>query len=241
MGKAAVITRDRAEGLLEEFRTRPGAATTAAKRAGFNYRTAKKAWETGLTSCPDPKYHRPFRDIVLEEQEEVRARIAREGKEASALAVTAEANRRGTVQQDAIADITEQRAQEERLVRSARAATILLLNNVTQIAAGSTALGAKVRQQLERHAGNSAELSMNQCKDLMSIIGKLGSTLRQLNDAGQKAMEMSRLLAGEPTQIIGVAHLESIPMHEAKDRIAAAQRAMAELEADGIETVEHVH
>ena len=232
MGKLQVITEDRAARLLEEFRACPGSATLAARKAGFNYRTAKKAWEVGLMSCPNPQYHRPFKDIVLEEQREIRARIQREEKEASALVVTAEASRRQGVAAEVLTDVTKQRTQEEQLVRSARAATIVLLSNVTTMAAGATALGQKVRQSLEKHAKSEGDLSINQTKDVVSLVGRLATSLRQLNDAGQKAMEMSRLLAGEPTSILGIQHLTDISVEEARQRMEAADRALAEVEVD---------
>jgi len=241
MGRRSVITKDVAEQMLESFRTHPQNAAAAARAAGVDPRTSKKAWERGLCSCPDPRFHRPFQAIILEEQQEIRARVHREETEAAQLAAQAEASRRGGVHTQAIADVTKERAQEEHLVRDARAATIVLLNNVANMAAGATALGQKVRQSLETHASTEDVLSLNQSKMLVSLVGRLATSLRQLNDAGQKAMEMSRLLAGEPTSILGVAHLTAIPMVEAKERIAAAARAVAELEADGVAIIDAVH
>lgn len=233
MGQRGVITKETAEAILQSGRTSPGNAAAAARAADCDPRTAKKAWELGLRTCPDPHYHRPFKDILLEEQAEVRARVQREQEEASRIAVATEASRRGDVQAKAIDDVTQQRAQEERLVRNARAATIVLLSNVTNIAAGATALGAKVRESLEALAADGSVLSVTQAKNVVSLVGRLATSLRQLNDAGQKSMEMSRLLAGEPGKIVGIQHLQSIPLEEAKDRVAAAQRAIAELEEEG--------
>ncbi len=238
MPKSSVITSEVAEAMLESFRTAPGVALRAANQSGCHRRTAKKAWDRGLISCQDPKYHRPFEQILLEEQREVRARVEREEREASALAATAEASRRGNVHEKAIDDLTKQRSQEEQLVRNARAATIVLLNNVTNIAAGATALGQKVRSSLEAYGADQAKLTITQSKDVVGLIGRLSTSLRQLNDAGQKAMEMSRLLVGEPTHIVGIQHLQSIPMHEAKERIEAAQRAIARLDDAGLNVID---
>lgn len=232
------MTRDVAEKLLEAFRASPTNGAGAARTAGCHAKTGRKAWAKGLKVIGFPQYNRPFKDILAEEQVEVRARMEAAQREAQRLAAQQEAERRGGAREKALEDVTKQRSQEEALVRSARAATLVLLNNVTNIAAGATALGQKVRRSLEEHAAVAEVLTLRQAKDIVAMVGRLSTSLRQLNDAGQKAMEMSRLLVGEPTKIVGVQHLEGITMAEAKQRVEAAQRAMARLEAKGISVLD---
>lgn len=238
MARNNVIPKEVAEKVLEAFRSRPGRTFTVAKLAGIDPRTAKRAWNCGLMTCPDSQYHRPFEQILLEEQQAVRARAAQEEKAAANKFGELEARRRADTHAAALDDVTKQRAQEEVLVRNARAATIVLLSNVTTLAAGVSTLGQKVRQSLEERANQAKDLTVMEARHIVTIIGKLGSTLRQCNEAGQKSMEMSRLLAGEPTSITGHKVLEPMTIDEAKQRVSAAQRAVARLEQAGLDSLD---
>lgn len=238
MSKPRIVPTDKATAILKAFREVPHNASRAARLAHCDARTARKAWERGLPSCPDPQFHRPFKDIVRDEQEEARAQLEKQKEEIERLRAEAEAKRQQDTHEAALEDVAKQRAQEELLIRNARTATIVLLNNVTNIAAGATALGGKVRQALEARAKDEEALSMVEAGKLVTLIQRLGTTLRQCNDAGQKAMEMSRLLVGEPTSIVGVQHLENISMDEARQRVEAAQRAMEYLDKSGVGIVD---
>lgn len=223
------FTDERAERLLEAYRRRPGVAQAAARAVGCDRRTATKAWNEGFTHrSVSPKYQRPFKDIIEDEQAEARARLQREAVEAHELAVKNEAHRRGVSQEDAIQHLTEERTQEAHLVRNARAATIVLLNTVAQISGGLNKLGGKVKGALEE--ASKGEIGMREAQSALTLMTKLTTSLRQCNDAGQRAMEMSRLLLGEPQKIIGHAHLEGVTVDEAKERVAAAARAVKALE-----------
>jgi DNA-binding transcriptional regulator YdaS (Cro superfamily) len=237
--KNRVFTDERAEALLAAFRRAPGVAAAAARAAGCDPRTASKAWNVGLkTHAISSHYHRPFSEILAEEQEEIRARLIREEREAERLAVEAEVRRKGVVREEAVGDLTEERKQEAQLVRQARGSAILLLNSVTQTAAGLNKLAAKVKIALEEAA--QGEVTMKEAQQIVSLMGKLTTCLRQSNDAGQRAMEMSRLLLGEPTKIIGHAHLEGISIDDARQRIAAAARALKMAEQAGFDKVDGV-
>ena len=238
MSRRSVITEEMAEAMLESYRMAPGNASAAARASGCDVRTCRKAYSHGLKSTPTPRYSRPFQEIIADEQVEARAKLHAQEAEATSIAHQMEGERRAGVQADAHTDAAKQRAQEEQLVRNARAATIVLLNTVTNIAAGANALGAKVKASLVAQASNEEALTIAETKGVVSLISRLGTTLRQCNDAGQKAMEMSRLLVGEPTNIIGHRNLDNITVGEAQQRIAAAARAMDELEAKGIEMVD---
>ncbi len=194
MSRRTVITEEMAEAMLESYRSDPANAAAAARASGCDARTCKKAYSHGLKSTNNPKYLRPFTEIIADEQVEARAKLHAQEAEAQTIASQMEGARRAGVEADAHTDAAKQRAQEEQLVRNARAATIVLLNTVTNIAAGANALGTKVKASLVAQAGNTEALTVAECKGVVSLISRLGTTLRQCNDAGQKAMEMSRLL-----------------------------------------------
>ncbi len=238
MGKSNVITPEVAAAILESFRTAPGRAQTAAKASGCHRRTAKKAWEHGLRTCPDPQYHVPFSILLATEQEEARARMENAAEASQRLADKAEAARKQNVRTGAIKDLTDERVHESQLVRMSRDACILMLNNVTNIAAGAAALGTKVRASLKAHGEGPDALTIKEAKDVVVLTGRLSTALRQCNDAAQKSLEMTRLLLGEPTQILGVQHLENVDIDEAKRRIAAAQRAVQTVEQAGVSQID---
>jgi hypothetical protein len=173
-----------------------------------------------------------------EEQIVTRARIQKEELEASRIAAQHEGRRLDGAASAAMDDATKQRVQEELLVRNARAATIVLLNNITNMAAGVTALGGKVRSALEQRAASVDVLTIAEARDVAQLVSKLGTTLRQCNDAGQKAMEMSRLLVGEPTSIVGHRNMESLTIDEAEKRVAVAQKAIKRMKDKGIDVLD---
>ena len=69
---------------------------------------------------------------------------------------------------------------------------------------------------------------------MTGILGRLTTALRQSNDAAQKALEMERLLLGEPTQILGVAHMDAITIVEAEEKLEAASRALSTIKGEGV-------
>lgn len=237
MGNRA-LTREYLEALLEGFRQAPGNATRAARHAGCAVTTAGRAWKNGVKRAPWPEFHEPFRDIVAREQVEARARMVTAAEASTRLAAKEEAVRKQNVRTGAIKDLTDERVHESQLVRMSRDACILMLNNVTNIAAGAAALGNKVRASLKAHGEGPEALTIKEAKDVVVLTGRLSTALRQCNDAAQKSLEMTRLLLGEPTQILGVQHLENVDIDEAKRRIAAAQRAVQTVEQAGVSQID---
>lgn len=238
MGKSNVITTEAAEALLGSFRASPGRWLSAARASGVHRKTAKKAWESGLSTCPDPKYHRPFQQIIAEEQVAARAQLAEQQERTTELTAQHEAKRQEATRTRAIDDLTTERVQETQLVRMARGSTMQVLANVAQLAQGLTALGGKVRAALEATAASPEELTLRDATQVVGLIKSMATALRQCNDAGQKVMEMTRLLVGEPTSIIGHKHLKDVSVEEARRRIDASARAMRRLDDAGIEMVD---
>lgn len=228
------LSKDIAERLLEAFRTKPGVGAHAARHAGVTPQTARNAWQKGLRIGGHPEYRRPFKDILEEEQLEARARMASVEEEARTRAIEAEAQRRMEAQEKAITDATKTREEEAAMVRLARSASMVLLNNITGVAAGAAKLGRKVREALELQAQNPDPLTLAEASRVTTILGRLTTALRQSNDAAQRAIEMERLLLGEPTQILGVAHLDALTVEQARQKLEAAQRALDTISEEGV-------
>lgn len=262
MGKVSRITREVAEAILESFRAAPGNAQGAAKHAGCDRRTTKKAWEFGLRSCPDPRYHVPFQQIIQQEQLETRARMVEDEAIARQRSLEAEAQRQQNVRTKAIEDVTNTRAAEGTLVRMARTTTGLTLQALAQTGAGVAKVSQLVRMALEalvvrgdagvvcvvndpiayqkeRSTGGDGHqhlraMGLAEAKGYTKTLATFATALRQVNDAAQKALEMERLLLGEPTQIIGHRHLETMTMDEAEKHVEAASRAFKRLKDKGV-------
>jgi hypothetical protein len=232
------ITREYAERLLQSFRLTPGNVTAAARHSGVVWSTAKAAWEKGIPHGPWEEYRRPFKDIIAEEQELARARLKEQNRKLAEDALRAEAERQKKQREAALQDVTNNRVQEASMVRLARSSAIVLLNNLTNVSAGAAALGKKVRESLEHTASKERDLTLKETGQITTMIGRLSTALRQATDAAQKAMEMERLLLGEPGKIVGVQHLEGISVREAEERIEAASRAMQALKEDGIDVLD---
>jgi hypothetical protein len=230
------MTVETAEKLLAAFRTAPGRLAPAARAAGVCSDTAGHAWHKGLIVQGFPQYRRPFRELIAEEQEVARARLAGEQAEAARLAAEAEARRRGTTREKALEDVTQERVQEAQLVRAARGSTLILLHTVTNLSAGLDKLGGKVRAVLELEAAKPDD--QVDVRLVLRLLGQLTTSLRQCNDAGQRALEMSRLLLGEPTSIVGHATVGPMTIAEARARAEALVRALDEAEAAGCTEIE---
>jgi len=255
------LTKDYLDAMLQGFREAPGNARHAARTAKCTPKTARKAWNRGVPHCHWPEYHRPFAEIIAEEQMEARAKLQEAKETGQVQASAAEMQRAMEARAKALTDATENRVTEGKMVRAARNATLTTLAAVAQCSAGVAKVGAMVRKALEQlvvedGAGvvcvvadpvqyavaqdpvHLRALSIGEARSFTKTLASLGTALRQVNDAAQKSMEMERLLLGEPTSIVEHRHLENVSIEEAERRIAAAARAVAMLKEEGISTLD---
>jgi len=220
--------------LVEGFRKAPGNASAAARHAGVGRDTAARYWRKGAAGCPDIRA-KPIETIIAEEQELARARLLELEKETVRLAQELEAKRRMEVSAAAQKDATDARVAEGQIVRMARGAATALLANLTTIAKGSAKIGQKVGRQLETMANNPADLKHGELVDMVRIVGTLTTALRQANDAAKQAMEMERLLLGEPSAFVQHNHhLVDVSVDEAERRLQAGLRAMERAKSLGL-------
>lgn len=260
------LTRDLAEAILESYRAAPGNAKRAADHAGVHYRTARKAWRQGLRISGWLQYMQPFQEVIQREQLETRARMVEDEAKARQRSLEAEALRQQSVRTKAIEDVTNTRAAEGTLVRAARTTTGVTLGALAQTGAGVAKVSQLVRQALEalvvrgdagvvcivndpiayqkeRSVGGDGyqhlrAMGIAEAKGYTKTLSTFATALRQVNDAAQKALEMERLLLGEPTKIVGIQHLETMTMDEAEKHVAAAQRAFNRLKDKGVDVLD---
>lgn len=255
------MTRDVAEKLLESFRLAPGNGSAAARHASCNPKTALKAWRKGLNVVGFPQYNQPFEHTIQQEQTEARARMLEEKATAERLAAEAEAKRQQGVRERAVKDATDTRTVEASLVRAARSTTGQALAALAQTGAGVAKVSQLVRRALESlvvpgDAGvvcvvqdpiayakaqingddgheHLRAMGISEARGYSKTLATFATALRQVNDAAQKALEMERLLLGEPTKIIGHRHLETMTDAEAEQHMSAADKAWERFKAKG--------
>lgn len=259
--KMRALTRDVAERLLESFRLVPSNGTAAARHAGCNPKTALKAWRKGLHVVGFVRYKRPFKDIIAEEQLEARARMQEEKEQVRVRSLEAEVTRLRSSREKAIKDITDTRIAEGALVRAARTTTGQALGALAQTGAGVAKVSQLVRKALEQlvvtgpmnvvcvvtdpvqYAMNIEDglpgaeylrpMTVVEAKGYSQTLAQFATALRQVNDAAQKALEMERLLLGEPTSIIAHKHLDGMTTAEAEQHVQAAVKALARFKEKG--------
>lgn len=225
-----VIPEEVYQKLVEGFRISPGNYAGAAQFAGVNPRTAKAYWENGLPQKGRP----PIAESIRLEQEHARARLQELQLETERLAAEIEARRRADDKSKALEDVNQSRVQEAQMIRMARGAATGLLVTLTSLSKGAARIGGKVQKGLEEMAQDPKPLSPGEMVNLTRLVQNLTGSLRQANDAAARAMEMERLLLGEPTSIIGHMHLADATQEEAERRINAALKALERAKARGI-------
>jgi len=198
--------------LLEAYREDPGNFSNAARHAGVQRRTARRAWDVGY---PDrPWGGKSIRDMIRDEAELARSRTQlelereelNEDKELLESERSAEAAR-----QRAIAV----RVEEAQLISGARAITMNAFASASKAAQGLSQAMTKLGGSLISKAMSADELSMKDMTALSALLRRYSSTLRELTQAGQTAMEMERLYLGEPTSVIGVmTDLDAMPIED---------------------------
>lgn len=177
--------------LLECYREHPANVAKASEAAGVEVRIARKAWGSGWNGS-----YPSIQSTLLDEEVQARARIERDG------AQRAQAVRYAAIQEDvdrvkaAQAQAIKARTEEGQLVTFARANVLLCLNASSRLVSALGTVGDKVGQLVTQ--GN---ITADQYTRLLRATAM---TVHASVKAGQTAMEMERLLLGEPTKILGL-------------------------------------
>ena len=224
------ISREQWDNLVAAFRQAPGNAR-AVHRAipGLCIRTIRRAWEIGISWADFPEGTQPIKPLIEGEQERTRVALVRQES-------TSEA-----IRQDAQRDAAQTRVAEANMVRLARGATTGLLASLTRISTGAAQVGDAVAESIKTlghvtdDKGNPRQLTVQEVRGLVSLLSRVGSTVRQVTEAASKVIEAERLVCGEPTQILGVVHrVEDLTAEEADQRMQAALRALERAKAQGL-------
>lgn len=203
------ITKEWWERLVAAFRANPafGAAPSVARAVGCDVRTARKAWEIGLSTGYDGA-RRPIKDVLAEEQAYARARMADQQAEAERGAAELEAQRRVEQHRKEMDQRTEARVQEGYLVQLGRKGAQQMQVTVGQMLAEMGRLLPNIKATVDGMAvldpmtGRPRALSMGELRVVKDLVGTLSGAFKQANDAGARALEMERVVLGEPTKII---------------------------------------
>jgi hypothetical protein len=238
------INNDTWQMLINAYRDRPGNATNAARLARVDWKTANRAWESGLHWMKQETFRKPIRELLAEEQEQARARLAMaEDHKARTIAeetAKLEASRKEQIVAKANDDRADTRVQEAQLVRLCRGSTIGLAASLAKMSKGVVDLSDRLREVLETIGngydkdGNPRPLTPLEAKAAMGVIGRYATMVKQANEAAHDVVETERVLLGEPTAILGVKRIEEVTATEAEARLLAAQRAFERAKADGL-------
>lgn len=215
--------------VLQENATGPltGGYAAAAKTAGCDARTAKRGFHDGW-----PDYGLDsIAGIIAKEQAGARAAIEGELSEAAEASVAEVAKEKAAARKDAI----KARAEEGKLVRAARGNIVELLESGRELLAGYrklaprvTKLLASIDRKIEAILEDDSTTGVEEMLDLVertaAVLWRLSTSARASTSAGMQALQMERLLLGQPTEIIGVTDLDSMNEDEA---IAELEEAAA--------------
>ncbi len=197
--------------LLEAYREEPGNISRAAKLCGVTRVTARRAWEAGWNDRPWSKVS--IAQLIELERDIARSRLELEDEAADLASdkadLEAERDREASRQRS-----IKTKEEEGRMVQIARNATIVNLANILRLAPA-------MQKSIERLAGELNALSMQETWDkrdrgeVSSLVRRFSMTVRELNLAGQTAMEMERLFLGQPEKVIGiVTEMDQMPLEE---------------------------
>jgi hypothetical protein len=210
--KSGRVDQETWDKLVAAYREDPGNYSHAARACLVQRKTARRAYEVGY---PDrPWGAKSIRQLLFEEQELARSRLQLVEDQAQLeddrLVLEAERNREAARQHALRA-----KEQEATLVAGSRAAAMRGLAAVMEAAPGIKAACVRLTAELEKLSLHDGDLSPKQLGAVSSITRRFSSTLRELVQAGQMAMEMERLYLGQPTEIVGVqTALDELPISD---------------------------
>jgi hypothetical protein len=235
-----VISRTVWQALVDAYRSCPGSVAHAAKAAQVARATARKAWFFGLRAAPEG-CREPIMAILEREQVTARARL--EDERVKQAAIEAEHNRvrRQAEEEKARRDATDARVQEARIVRMARGSAGNLMASLGKMTEGVDKLCAQLNTQLNMWAqprlnaeGQPVKMSAVELRTTTQFLATLSTAVRQVNEAGAKAIEMERVLLGEPTHIVGVQNVSAMTYADMERTVRLGMLAVERAKARGL-------
>ncbi len=202
----AVITQEVYDRLLAAYREVPGNVTRASRMSGCGLMMARRAWEAGWPRLP---WAVPIQAVLLHEQEEARAAVAREADR--------ERERQEAIRETARADAIKARTEEGQAVRMARGNAIGILAVTNKVAVGVLKFADVVKAKLETMTSTDMDP-----KEAVQLIERAARAARQAGELAHRAVVMERLYLGKPTEILGVSTDEPFSPEQALEELANA-------------------
>lgn len=217
------------QAILAAHRAEPGNHSRAARDGGVTRRTARRAWVEGYpgTGWGD----KPVSQLIVEEQAVARGRTElateqgelREDREALERERAAEA-----VRQNAI----RSKEMEAAMINGLRGVTSQALVAALRAVPGVQKVMTKMGEQLVTMGESGAPLTRHEMGDVMVLMRRYSSSVRELSMAAMTAMEMERLYLGDPDTHRGAeTEFDSMPMEELV-RAANVQQGILQRAAD---------
>lgn len=230
------ITRDLYDRMVEFFRERPGKMAEAARYFGVSEQMTRKAWHKGWSLMHAGEWAIPIKERLAQEHRNVRAE--RQGKkedegdptdrffadsfvQKTEEDVVAERARRSSDweerQLQAREDAIQASAEEAEMVRIGRRSVMKLLHQATFLAEKAQPLTTAIAEKLESY-------EVVDPSEATKILNRINSFASESLKAGQLAMRMERLYAGEAEGTFKVEH-EMSPEEAAEELQSAAEEA----------------
>lgn len=217
-----VIDKAFVDGLLDAFAAKPGNAAAAAAQCKCDHRTAKRAWALGW-----PKYGiPPLSETIAAQQVAARALANRE--ETAALEGNRDAHKQLKI--EASMHAAKDREREGQIVRATRDSALALQAITMNLAKRGHILTQNI---------TDAELQELTISGRLKALKTIAEFAEKAANTAEKAINLHRLIMGEPTSFIAVEHThEHAHVHVSNDEmvavIARAQGAVERAQEAGI-------
>jgi hypothetical protein len=203
------FTTEKYEALLNAFREEPGNINAAAKKANTTWATADKAWRHGWANKP---WGRAISLVLKEEMEAARAARIQEEKRIA----REELERMIQARLDAI----EARKEEAQGAKVSRKNAILMAVVSNRLLSAADKIAVEIQNRV--NAGVAA-MPLADLRKLMEMATRAVSRSEQVM---RMAVELERIIAGEPIAIVGV-RSEKMTPEQMVESLRTMERTMA--------------
>lgn len=217
------ITKEFYDALVQGFAAHPGNAAAAARAAGCDPRTAKRAWVIGW---PQYEWARPIKTVIAEQQAAARALAEQREREREQAEREGHRQAAANVATKAMMDAAREREVDGQVARAAKQ---------NALAAQATAMNL-----LKRGHKISEELTVDELRKLstrdrvraLKVIAEFAQTATLTSEA---AIKLERTIMGEPDAIVQHQHVHvDVAPEEMGDTIERAQAALERAKRAGL-------
>jgi hypothetical protein len=219
------ITQDFYDAAVDAYRRFPGNHQAASEeirndprsKGTCTWKTAKRAWDEGW-----PRYQmKPIKDVLNLEEISSRRLLEKEREKNEEQILVSIASDEALLKEKARQDAITARVSETLLVRAARDNVVELLANTKELLKGFQQVAPKVALFLETMEVNDQQ----QAERTAMLLWRIAISSRAAVESGWKALQMERLLLGQPTDIIGMKDVDNISDFDALKELEEAAKA----------------